>query len=226
MSLKIDILTIFPDMFAGPFSESMLKRAQEDGLVEINVHNLRDWTEDRHQQVDDNPFGGGPGMVMMLEPIYKALKDIKNDELGDKSQVVLTSAKGKTFNQKQAQEFASELEQLIIVCGHYEGVDERVAKHLVNFEVSIGNYILTGGELPAMIISDAVIRLIPGVLGNEDSLATESFTKDNELEHPHYTRPAQFETDDGQVWGVPDVLLSGDHGKIAQWRKQQMSQQK
>lgn len=220
MTPQIDIITIFPEMFTGPLSESIIKRAQEDGYVQINIHNLRDWTEDKHQQVDDKPFGGGPGMVMMLEPIYKALAEIKEDDKN--TLILLTSAKGTTFTQKKAVKIAAEVEQLIIICGHYEGVDERVAQHLVDEEVSIGDYVLTGGELPAMIITDAVTRLLPGVLGNEASLATESFTNNDELEHPHYTRPAEFETETGESWSVPDILLSGNHEKIAQWRAENM----
>lgn len=217
--MDIHILTIFPDMFTGFVSESIIKRSIESNKAEITIHNLRDWTEDERKTVDDRPFGGGAGMVMMVEPIYKAISEIKENYLRDKKyKIVLTSAKGSKYTQAKAHEY-SELEALLIICGHYEGVDERVAEYLIDEEISIGNYILTGGELPAMIVSDSVIRLLPGVLGNEESIIHESFSDGDNKEYPHYTRPAEFTTEQGESWKVPDVLLSGNHAKIEQWRQ-------
>jgi len=219
--MKIDIITLFPDMFKGPFDESIVKRAQDKGLVEINIHDLRKWTDDKRGTVDDKPYGGGTGMVMMVEPIDRALKDIRY-QIQDtrKIKTILLSPRGKVFNQKIAQEY-SELDQLILICGHYEGVDERVTEHLVDEEISIGDYVLTGGELPAMIITDTVTRLIPEVLKKSDATVNESFTSRSDLaprpllENPQYTRPEEY-----NGWKVPEILLSGDHKKIEQWRKQ------
>ena len=214
--MKVDIVTIFPGMFKGPIDESILKRAQEKNLVEIEVHDLRQWTKDKHKTVDDSPYGGGPGMVMMVEPVDKAIRSLLAQQ-GDsltKPKVILMTPQGKQFEQKKAQEL-SKLEHLIFICGHYEGVDERVREHLVDEEISIGDYVLTGGELPAMVVIDSVVRLIPGVLGKEASLDEESFSN-GLLEYPHYTRPEEFEG-----WKVPDVLLSGNHAEIAKWRKEQ-----
>jgi len=208
--MKIDILTIFPEMFEGPFRESMIKRAQEKKLVEIKIHDLRQWTKDKHKTVDDKPFGGGPGMVIKVEVIDKALKDLKTD----KTKVILLSPQGKTFKQGKAQKL-SKLKHIIMICGHYEGFDERIREHLVDEEISIGDYVLTGGEIPAMVIVDTVVRLIPGVVGNEKSIKDESFSK-GWLEYPQYTRPADY-----KGWQVPEVLLSGDHEKIKKWRKEQ-----
>ncbi len=214
--MKIDILTLFPEMFEGPFGTSMLKKAQDEKLVEINIHNFRKWTKDKHKTVDGRPYGGGPGMVMMIEPIDVALKD-----LGSKSsKVILTSAKGKTYSQRIAQDFSKE-KHLIVIAGHYEGVDERVAKHLADEEISIGNYILTGGEIPAMVITDSIVRLIPGVLGNPNSLSEESHSQmkienseiGNYTEYPQFTRPEDY-----KGWKVPEILLSGNHKKIEEWR--------
>jgi len=196
----IDILTLFPKMFENVLGESMLKIAQGKGLVKINVHNLRDWTSDAHKTADDKPFGGGPGMVMKVEPIYRALEELKASE---KARVLLLTPQGKRFDQKAAKKYAGQ-KRLILVCGHYEGVDERV-RDLVDDEVSIGDYILTCGELPALVLVDAIVRLIPGVLGHKDSVKSESF-EDGLLEYPHYTRPAEF-----NGMKVPDVLLSGNH---------------
>lgn len=208
-------------MFASPFGESIVKRAVDDELVKINLHDLRDWTSDNHKTVDDNPFGGGPGMVMMVEPIYKALGEIRMTEVN--SRTVLTSARGEHFSQPSAQSY-SKLDQLIIITGRYEGVDNRVALHLVDDVVSIGDYVLTGGELPAMVIADATIRLLPGALGNDESLASESHNQPGMIEAPQYTRPAEFLTSEGEMWTVPNVLLSGDHEQIKKWRiKQQQS---
>ncbi len=212
--MKIDIITLFPDMFKGPLTESILKRAQENNLVEIAIHNLRQWTSDPRQTTDDRPYGGGPGMVMMVEPLDKAISQLKSANKSHSSKVVLTAASGKTFNQQKAEEYAK-IDHLIIVAGHYEGVDQRVEDHLVDESISIGNYVLTGGELPAMVISDAVVRLIPGVLGDPDSIVDESHSSQGYKEYPHYTRPENY-----KGWTVPEVLLSGNHAKIESWRRQ------
>jgi tRNA (guanine37-N1)-methyltransferase len=218
--MKIDILSLFPKMFKGPFAESIVKRAQEKELVEINIHNLRQWAKGKHRTVDDRPYGGGVGMVLMVEPIYKALKFLKKTN----SQTILLTPQGKTFNQKTAQNLAKK-RHLVLICGHYEGVDERVRKHLVDKEISIGDYILTGGELPAMVITDTLVRLIPGVLEKSEAIQNESFSPTLQatdqnlqrlLEYPQYTRPESF-----QGWEVPQVLLSGNHAKIDRWRKDQ-----
>jgi tRNA (guanine37-N1)-methyltransferase len=219
--MNIEIVTLFPDMFAGPFDESIIKRAQNSNQIRINIHNLRNWTTDKHKTVDDRPYGGGAGMVMMVEPIYKAVKDIKLKN--KKSTTLLTSAKGNLFNQKKAQTY-SQIDQLIIICGHYEGVDQRVADHIADEEISIGEFVLTGGELPAMVITDSVVRLIPGVIGNPDSLIEESYSIENNqsdvktgtIEYPQYTRPEQF-----RGWKVPSVLLSGNHKEIKAWQQKQ-----
>ncbi|MFH2013642.1 MAG: tRNA (guanosine(37)-N1)-methyltransferase TrmD [Patescibacteria group bacterium] len=209
--MKFNIITIFPEIFDSYFNESIIKRAQDKKKIKINIHNLRDYTKDKHKSIDDKPYGGGPGMVMMVEPIYKAIKKIKKG----KAKVILFSPKGKTFDQKMANRY-SKLDNLIMVCGRYEGVDERVKK-FVDEEVSIGDYVLTGGEIPAMIVIDAVTRLIPGVIAIE-SLKEESFSLEKELKHakyeyPQYTRPENFNN-----LKVPKVLLSGNHKKIKQWR--------
>lgn len=207
--MKIDILTLFPEMFRGPFDQSIIKKAQNKKMVEIRVHNLRKWTEDKHKTVDDHPFGGGVGMVLMIKPIHDALKKLKTKT----SKVILLSPQGEVFNQKLANNFSNE-KHLIFICGHYEGFDERIRKHLIDEEISIGDYVLTGGELPAMVIIDSITRLIPGVLRNDQATEIESFSKQL-LEYPQYTRPADF-----KGWKVPEVLLSGDHKKIAQWQKE------
>lgn len=196
-------------MFVGPFEESILKRAQEKGLVEINIHDLRQWAKDERGTVDDKPYGGGPGMILMVEPIYKAIEALKKPN----SRVILLTPQGKKFDQKKAQGL-SKLDRLVLIAGHYEGFDERI-RHLADEEVSIGDYVLTGGELPAMVVVDVVVRLIPGVLGKEESLAEESFTSDL-LEYPQYTRPEEF-----RGLKVPEILLSGNHAQIAKWRKEQ-----
>jgi tRNA (guanine37-N1)-methyltransferase len=212
--MKIGILTLFPKMFEGVFSESIIKRAQTKDLVKIEVHNLRDWAEEKRGTVDDKPYGGGVGMVMMVEPIDKALKELP------KGKVILLTPQGKVFSQKKAQELAKE-EHLIFICGHYEGIDERVREHLVDEEVSIGDYVLTGGEIPTMVVIDSLIRLIPGVLEKEEAIRSESFQSSANdpqstalLEFPQYTRPESYKN-----WKVPEVLLSGDHQKINEWRK-------
>jgi tRNA (guanine37-N1)-methyltransferase len=207
--MRIDIVTIFPKMFEPVLGESIVKRAQKKGKVKICVHDLRAYTEDKHRKVDDRPFGGGSGMVMRPEPIFNAVK-----ALGKKGKVVLLSPQGRRLDQKLAARLRR-CAHLIIICGHYEGIDERVRQHLVDEEISIGDYVLTGGELPAMVLVDCLVRLIPGVLGDKNSLNFESF-EGNLLEYPHYTRPADF-----RGCKVPAVLISGDHAKIEAWRKQE-----
>ena len=207
--MKIDILTLFPKMFKGPFDESIIKRAQEKKLVEIKIHNLRQWAKDKRKTVDDRPFGGGTGMILMIEPIYKALKELKTK----KSKVVLLDPRGKVFNQKKAYQWAQS-EHLIFICGHYEGIDERIRENLIDEEVSIGDYVLTGGELPTMIVLDTIIRLVPGVLIKPEATQLESFSKlESLLEYPQYTRPADF-----KGWKVPEILLSGNHQKVEKWK--------
>jgi tRNA (guanine37-N1)-methyltransferase len=195
-------------MFANVLNESIIKRAQEKGLVQIKLHNLRDWAVDKRKTVDDRPFGGGPGMLLMIEPIDKALNQLKKKD----TKIILLSPQGKTFNQSFALKF-SKLKHIILLCGHYEGFDERIKEHLVDQELSIGDFVLTGGELPAMVVVDALVRLIPGVLKKEEATRSESFTE-NLLDHPQYTRPENYKN-----WQVPKILLSGDHKKIAEWRK-------
>jgi len=209
--MKIDILTLFPEMFTGPLTESIVKRAQDAGLLEINIHDIRDWTTDKHRSADDKPFGGGPGMVMKPEPIFKALDELKSN--GEPDRIVLLCPQGRKLDQETTVELAG-LEHLMFICGHYEGIDERV-RSVVTDEISIGDYILTGGELPAMVLIDAMARLIPGVIGDYNSVHEETFAN-GLLEYPQYTRPAEF-----RGLKVPEILLSGDHKKIEQWRKEQ-----
>jgi len=209
--LRFDIITIFPNMFFALTAESIIKRAQEKKKVRIDVHDLRDFTDGKYRQVDDRPFGGGPGMVLMPEPIFKAVKKVKGRR---KAKVILACAGGTPLTQKKAHQLARE-KNLIIICGHYEGVDERVREELADESISIGDYILTGGELPAMVMVDAVTRLLPGVLGTDESSADESF-ENGMIEYPHYTRPADF-----RGKRVPEILLSGNHAAIAVWRKEQ-----
>lgn len=239
--MKIDIITLFPEMFKGPFDESILRRAQEKSLVEIKTHNLRNWAGDKRKTVDDRPYGGGTGMIMMVEPITKALQELVKCEMGnekDKShippqypnshlphptstRIILLSPRGKVFNQKMAKNL-SKLDHLILICGHYEGVDERISQHLVDEEISIGDFVLTGGEIPAMVVIDTVVRLIPGVLEKPEATKNESFQSSIinhqpsiSLEYPQYTRPENF-----KGWKVPEILLSGNHQKIEAWREQ------
>ena len=211
--MKIDVLTLFPGMFDGVLGESILKRAQKKGAVKITIHNLRDWTNDRHRTADDKPFGGGPGMVMKVEPVYRALEELKKKGKRQRARKILLTPQGKKLDQKLAKRLAKE-KSLILICGHYEGVDERIREQ-ADDEISIGDYILTCGEIPALVLIDAVVRLIPGVLGDRDSLNSESFENDL-LEYPQYTRPADF-----LGMKVPDVLVGGDHKKIEEWRKDQ-----
>jgi len=205
--MKIDVLILFPEMFAGPLDFSMVKRAREDGKIDLRVINLRDYTHDRHKTVDDKPFGGGPGMLLKPEPIFEAVESLSNE----KTRVVLMTPGGRKFNQQIAQELAT-YEQLLFVCGAYEGFDERI-RTLAHDELSIGDFVLTNGALPAMVIIDAVSRLLPGVLGDDQSAADESFSH-GLLEYPHYTRPAEF-----RGMKVPEVLLSGHHAEIEKWRR-------
>jgi len=208
--MKIDVLTLFPAMFAGPLDVSIVQRARSAGLLDLAIHNLRDWTHDRHKTVDDKPFGGGPGMVLKPEPLFEAIESLAREN----TCVILMAPDGERFGQQTARELSG-LEHLLIVCGSYEGIDERVRETLVDRELSIGDYVLTNGGLPAMVLVDAVTRLLPGVLGDEQSSAEESFSH-GLLEYPHYTRPAEF-----RGMRVPEVLLSGNHAQIAQWRTEQ-----
>ncbi len=208
--MRIDILTLFPDMFRGPFDESILKRAVDKGLLEFGIHNIRDFAEGRHKVVDDYPYGGGAGMLMKPEPIFAAVESVRRED----SRVVLMSAQGRPFRQPFAEEL-SRVGHLVLLCGHYEGVDERVVDELVDDELSIGDFVLTGGELAAMVVCDAVVRLIPGVLGADESSLEESFAE-GLLEYPHYTRPPEF-----RGLHVPEELLSGNHARIAEWRRTQ-----
>lgn len=213
--MRFDILTIFPKMLDSYLNESILKRAQKKKLIEIKKHDLRENAINKHGQVDDKPYGGGVGMVLMFEPIYKTLKKIKRSK---KSKIILLSAKGKTFDQKTARKF-SKMDQLIMICGRYEGIDERVLK-LVDQEISIGDFVLTGGELAAGVIIDATSRLIPGILGKDASSEDESFSQKNILEYPQYTRPEKVKLNK-KILRVPKVLLSGDHKRIEKWRQEQ-----
>lgn len=215
---RIDIVTLFPGMFEGPLTESLLGRARENGLIDLRIHNLRDFsTDERHHTVDARPFGGGAGMVIQAEPVYQALKFIRASRKGkEKPYVIYMSPQGKVLTQADAQTL-SESRWLVLLCGHYEGIDERVMKW-IDAEVSIGDYVLTGGEIPAMVLADAVIRLVPGVVKESDSIRNDSFQK-QQLDHPHYTRPALWR---GQP--VPAVLLSGNHEQIRAWRSQQAEQ--
>lgn len=210
--IRFDILTVFPEMFASPFQFSLLKKAQERGLIEIGLHNIRDHAFDKHRMTDDTPYGGGCGMVMKVDPIDRTLDAVKRAKEG--SLVVLLTPQGERFRQSMAAELAT-CSQIILICGHYEGVDERVRQYLVDREISIGDYVLTGGELSAMVVVDAVSRLIPGVLGNSESAASESFSM-GLLEYPQYTRPLEYKD-----WKVPDVLVSGHHREIDLWRKRE-----
>lgn len=238
--MQFDILTIFPAIFDSYFNESILGRAQKNKIIQINIHDLRKWTKDKHKTVDDTPYGGGAGMVLKIEPVFKAIKALKKTQnTKHKSQtnykpqttnrklqtrIILFSAKGKVFTQADARRLAK-YERIIMICGRYEGVDERVAKHLIDEEISIGQYVLTGGEIPAMILVDSISRLIPGILGNKDSLKEESYNSIRNsirqpadeiscIEYPQYTKPEKF-----HGWSVPKVLLSGHHAEIEKWRK-------
>lgn len=206
--MKIQILTLFPGICEGALGESMLKRARQSGLAELEAVDLRQWATGRHRTTDDMPYGGGPGMVMKIEPIHAALQALRTPD----SKVVLMTPQGRAFNQSLAREYARE-RHLILLCGHYEGVDQRVADHLVDDEISIGDYVLTNGALAALVVTDAVVRLVPGVLGDAESAEQDSFGDSRLLDHPHYTRPEEF-----NGWRVPQELLSGNHAAIAKWR--------
>lgn len=213
--LEIYILTIFPNMFIGPFSESILKRAQEKGLIKINLIDLRDFAIDKHKTVDDYSYGGGPGMVLKPQPICDAVEMIKkNNELSLPLKIIITSAQGKIFNQEMSKKLSKE-KSLLIICGRYEGIDERIPQLLNAEEISIGNFVVTGGELPAMLMVDVISRMIPGVLGKEESMINDSFYNGS-LDFPHYTRPDQF-----KGLKVPEILLSGNHKEIKKWREKQ-----
>ena len=243
--MRFDLITIFPEFFAGPFDHGILRRARETGLVEVNVEDLRAFTKDRHRSVDDRPFGGGEGMVLKPEPLFEAVESLLGSSVGEaskpkaadvKTAIVLMSAAGELFHQETARRYA-QLERIIFICGRYEGVDERVAEHLATEEVSIGDFVLSGGELPAVLVIDAVTRLLPGALGNEASSKNESFgetahsqskphapvgrashpsrvTRHGLLDFPHYTRPAEY-----RGWAVPEVLIGGNHAEVAKWRR-------
>lgn len=212
-SLRIDILTLFPEILRIPLGESILGRAQRQGLAEIHLHQLRDYTVDKHRTVDDRPYGGGPGMVLRCEPVFAAVKAIQA-MAPVPGRVILMSPGGRLFRQEVAQEF-QQRERLIIICGHYEGIDQRVIDHLIDEELSIGDYVLSNGAVAALVVVDAVVRLIPGALGNEESAVQDSFSEAL-LEGPQYTRPPEF-----NAWPVPSILLSGNHAEIAQWRRQE-----
>jgi len=213
--MTIDILSLFPDSFT-PLGTSMMKRAQEAKLVEINIHDLRNWATDKHKTVDGRPFGGGKGMVLKIEPIFNALKDLKSEIPGqarNDSRVILMTPQGDIYDQQKAKALVK-VSHLILIAGHYEGYDQRIREHLVDEEISIGRYVLTGGEVPAMVVVDSIVRLIPGVLDKE-ARENESFYKGDELDHPQYTRPEEF-----NGWKVPEVLLSGNHKEIEKWRNE------
>jgi tRNA (guanine37-N1)-methyltransferase len=210
--MRFDLLTIFPELFVGPFDFGIIRRAKQQGQITINLHDLRSFTTDKHHVVDDRPFGGDDGMVLKPEPIFRAVRTMQ--DASEKTAIVLLSPQGRVFRQSEAERFAREFTQLILICGRYEGVDERVALHLVTHEISIGDYVLTGGEFPAMVMVDAITRLLPNVLGSETSAVNDSFSA-GLLDFPHYTRPASFEE-----MTVPEVLLSGHHAQVAKWRRQ------
>lgn len=216
--MKFHLLSIFPEILDSYLNDSILKRAQDKKLIKVLKHNLRNWTNDKHHTVDDTPYGGGAGMLMKIQPLYQAIKDIekKSKKINIKRKIILLSASGKPWTQKKAQEY-SQLDELILVCGRYEGVDARI-KYFINEEISIGSYVLTGGELPALIIIDSITRLIPGVLGNKASLTEESHNQDEQLEYPQYTRPAIFEAN-GKKYKVPEVLQNGNHSLIKAWQE-------
>ncbi|WP_261306007.1 tRNA (guanosine(37)-N1)-methyltransferase TrmD [Paenibacillus andongensis] len=216
--MRIDVMTLFPEMFEGVFSSSILGKARDKGIVALNTVNFRDYSNNKHNTVDDYPYGGGGGMVLKPEPIFAAVESLPvHQEDGQdpvKPRVILMCPQGETFTQKKAEELSKE-QHLVFICGHYEGYDERIRQYLVTDELSIGDYVLTGGELPAMVVIDSVVRLLPGVLGNEMSAVTDSFST-GLLEYPHYTRPAKF-----RDWEVPEMLLSGHHENVKRWRRKE-----
>ncbi|MFW5663547.1 MAG: tRNA (guanosine(37)-N1)-methyltransferase TrmD [bacterium] len=210
--MRIDILTIFPEMFEGPFSHSIVKRAKEKQRVEIHLHNIRDYATNKHRRVDDYPFGGGAGMVMMIEPVLHCINDLKNSREYD--EIIFMTPDGELFDQPMANQLST-LKNIILLCGHYKGIDERLREHVITREISIGDYVLSGGELAAAVVTDSIVRLLPGVLGDETSALSDSF-QDGLLSPPVYTRPADYEG-----WKVPEILLSGHDRKIAEWRHEQ-----
>lgn len=212
--MRIDILCLFPEMFDSPLNQSIIKRASERGLVNIVIHDIRDYAYDKHRTVDDYPYGGGPGMVLKPEPIFEAAETIRGQLGAGETPVVLLTPQGRLFSQLVAQELASH-PHLMLICGHYEGIDDRVCEHLATDEISIGDYVLSGGELAALVVVDAVVRLLPGALGSEYSANSDSHS-DGLLEHPQYTRPQTY-----RDWSIPPILISGNHGEIAQWRRHQ-----
>ncbi len=216
--MKFDILTIFPKIFDSYINESIIKRALEQRKIFINIHNIRDFTTDKHKQVDDKPYGGGEGMIMKIEPIYNTLQSIKKQK---NHKIILMSPQGKLWTQYKAKQYSKNFEQLIIICGRYEGIDARI-KYFIDEEISIGKYILTGGELGALVLIDSITRLLPGVLGNEQSIVKETFYKTNYKKYPQYTRPEIFIVNN-KKYKVPKVLLSGDHKKIQEWREKHSS---
>lgn len=207
--MKIDIITLFPEMFEVPLGTSMMKKARDIGVVEINIHNLRDWTKDKRKTVDGRPFGGGPGMILRVDILDSALSDLKDKNC----KIILLSAKGEKYNQQKAQKLSKQ-KHLILICGHYEDVDHRVSQHLVDEEISIGDFVLTGGEIPAMTVVDSVVRLLPDVLGADEGLQAESHSTPGYIEYPQYTRPENY-----KGWKVPEVLLSGNHAEITKWKE-------
>jgi tRNA (guanine37-N1)-methyltransferase len=217
--LRCDIITIFPEFFRESFDYGIIRRARAAGLVETNAHDLRRWTSDKHHVVDDRPFGGGEGMVLKPEPIFAAVHDLtggsSREEYPAETRVVLLSPQGRMFTQQVAQDLSKNASQIVLICGRYEGVDERVAEKLATDEISIGDYVLSGGEPAAVVVIDALVRLLPGALGNETSAANDSFSTDGSLDHPQYTRPTEF-----SGLSVPDVLLTGNHAEIARWRRE------
>jgi len=216
--VRIDILTLFPEMFQGPFSAGIFHRAVDRGLVQVNIHNIRDFTHDKHRVVDDYAYGGGAGMVLKPEPVFEAVESVKASiyKAAEPAQlpIILLTPQGRPFRQPIAQELSTH-SHMILICGRYEGIDERVRQHLATDEISIGDYVLGGGELAAMVVTEAMVRLLPGVLGSEESAQDDSHTT-GLLEYPHYTRPSTF-----RDWAVPEILLSGDHGQIEKWRREQ-----
>jgi tRNA (guanine37-N1)-methyltransferase len=213
--LNFEVLTLFPGILAGPLNESILKRGREKGLLTVAVRNIRDYAEDKHKTADDSPYGGGAGMVLKPEPIFKAFEAMKAEHPGEEFLTVLLSPQGRVFNQQRAEQLAEEKRRIVLLCGHYEAIDERVVRSLVDEELSVGDYVLTGGELAALVVIDAAARLLPGVLGDEESAYRDSFG-DGLLDHPHYTRPAEF-----RGMKVPEALLSGNHAEIEKWRQRE-----
>jgi tRNA (guanine37-N1)-methyltransferase len=213
--LNFEVLTLFPGILAGPLNESILKRGREKGLLNVAIRNIRDYTEDKHKTADDSPYGGGAGMVLKPEPIFKAFGAMNAEYPGEQFLTILLSPQGRVFNQQRAEQLSEEKRRIVLLCGHYEAIDERVVQTLVDEELSVGDYVLTGGELAALVVIDAATRLVPGVLGDEESAYRDSFG-DGLLDHPHYTRPAEF-----RGMHVPEVLLSGNHAEIERWRQRE-----